>query len=215
MTMSCQPIEAQICEVFKQHPNLTRSGFAPEATVRGGYAESDMLTPEGVAFGEQVSVCLGYLALVRKTRTARPKKGSAICTSYSMKHEVEAWLRRDGRDAYVPHGAFLVASIIAEVPLFRENLRSKGRYVGIDPDDVRAIQKGKIPAEWNKTAPFVKWLFKQAGREDPVGDLGGDCKADWDFPRRGNIKEIRSYLSQYGYHVTGALEEAIKERRRR
>lgn len=131
--------------------------------------------------------------------------------------EVEAWLGARGKtddDRYIGNGAFIVAALVAGFPIHRsEPGRSPNCSVGANRDDVRAVREGKDPREWRKTTAFVKWLFEQAGRGDPVGDLGEDCKSDFKFPRRGNVAELHSYLARYGDHIEEAFEAARREYR--
>jgi hypothetical protein len=53
-----------------------------------------------------------------------------------------------------------------------------------------------IRGEWRKLTAFLKLLFAEPGRGDPIGNLAGDCKADFKFPRQENVAAIRSYLSR-------------------
>lgn len=217
-------LEVQVREVLVLHPDLTHFGFRAEhgrgvggvsrldAPERFAEERASLLTKEGI---EEVERCAEYLALVRKTRTARSKESRELYGSYGMKHEVEAWLGRNGRSSYVSNGAFIVAAVIAKVPIFRSDPRSPNCVIGVEPEDVRAIREGKIPAEWRRTTAFVKWLFQQAGRGDPIGDLAGDCKADFGFPRRGTVAAIRAYLSRHGDHVIEAFNAARAEYRSR
>lgn len=59
--------------------------------------------------------------------------------------------------------------------------------------------------------PFVRWLLKQAGRDDPVGDLAVDAKRDRGFPMEGSITELRAYLSRYPDYVRDAFEDARRD----
>lgn len=56
----------------------------------------------------------------------------------------------------------LSAALIAGVPIHPENPRSPNCYIGVEPEDVSALE-GKDPREWRKTTKFVKCLFAQAG----------------------------------------------------
>lgn len=221
------PLRASIRVVLDTQPDLSYRGFRTWLVPRGGdlaekvakeaadfeQQRAYLLTDDAV---QQVEACLAYLALVRKTRTARPKDDSSPPGSYTMKHQVQAWRTAAGKrdeGAYVANGAFIVAALVAGVPVHREDIRSPNCYVGVNREDVRAVSEGKDPRDWRKTTAFVKWLFDQAGRGDPVGDLAEDCKGDFKFPRRGNVAELRSYLARYGDHIQEAFEAARREYR--
>lgn len=217
------PLRASIQAVLDAQPDLSYFGFrtrpgrgedASAAAAEFAEKRAHLLSADGV---QQVGKCLEYLALVRKTRTARPADGRSTPGSYGLKHDVEAWLAARGKtddNGYIGNGAFIVAALVAGFPLHRsEPGRSPNCSVGVNREDVRAVSEGKDPREWRKTTAFVKWLFAQAGRGDPVGDLAGDAKADFKFPRRGNIAELRSYLSFFGEHTEAAFEAARREYR--
>lgn len=58
---------------------------------------------------------------------------------------------------------------------------------------------------------FTDWLLDQGGRDDPIGDLAKDAKADRTFPR-GDPDEVRGYLlHRASAACLEALEEAIEE----
>ena len=58
---------------------------------------------------------------------------------------------------------------------------------------------------------FTNWLFDQAGRDDPTGDVARDAKADKNFPH-GSPDEVRRYLSRRAsLACMEALEDAIEE----
>lgn len=60
-------------------------------------------------------------------------------------------------------------------------------------------------------AGFTRWLFAQADRDDPVGDLARDAKADPDFPD-GTPGDCLDYLSQPRFSAgRKALMEALDE----
>jgi hypothetical protein len=60
-------------------------------------------------------------------------------------------------------------------------------------------------------ASFTRWLFAQADRDDPVGDLARDAKADSDFPD-GTPGDCLDYLSQPRFSAgRKALMEAMDE----
>lgn len=217
-------IRGQIQAVLNAQPDLSYLGFRTWFPRRNNRAED--VAKESAEFKDnrnymlsddvvqQIEACLNYLALVRKTRTAKPKGDSNYPSSYGMKHEVQAWCTAAGKKdegAYIANGAFIVAALIAGFPIHREDIQSPNCAVGVEREDTRAVREGKDPREWRKTTTFVKWLFAQAGREDPVGDLARDCKVDFKFPRQGNVTEIRSYLSHYGNHVQEAFAEAHLE----
>lgn len=217
------PLRARIHAILEAQPDLSYFGFRtrPErgedaAAAAAAFTEkrAHLLSDDGV---QQIAKCVEYLALVRKTRTARPAEGRSVPGSYGLKHEVEAWLGARGKtddDRYIGNGAFIVAALVAGFPIHRsEPGRSPNCSVGVNRDDVRAVSEGKDPREWRKTTAFVKWLFDQAGRGDPVGDLGEDCKGDFKFPRRGKVAELRSYLARYGDHIQEAFEASRREYR--
>ena len=66
-----------------------------------------------------------------------------------------------------------------------------------------------------KTTRFVAWLFEQTELDHPIADLAHDVRRDANFPRQGNVAEIRAYLSRYGDHVEDAFEDARRVYRAR
>jgi len=212
------PTRRDIDAALESYPTLTYRGFGIAEDSLPGELQRQrqmLFTDDAV---RQVEQCLAYLALVRKTRTAKPREDRHIRSSYGMKREVERWVRRTGRDgpgSYISNGAFIVAAVIAGVPIHRKDPDFINCLVGVEQDDVRAVDEGKDPREWRKMTRFVKWLFSQAGRDDIVGDLAGDSVMDFEFPRQGNVAAIRKYLSRYGDHVQEAFQAARLEYRSR
>lgn len=63
----------------------------------------------------------------------------------------------------------------------------------------------------SETGNFTRWLFDQADRDDPVGDLARDAKADPNFPD-GDVGECLNYLSRARFREgRRALMEAMEE----
>jgi hypothetical protein len=52
---------------------------------------------------------------------------------------------------------------------------------------------------------------KQTKRDDPVGDLADDAKADYKFPRHGSIEEVHTYLAFRGRYAEKAFKAARRE----
>lgn len=61
------------------------------------------------------------------------------------------------------------------------------------------------------TRSFKAWLKKQSFRDDPVGDLAVDAKADHDLP--DTFEEMREHLERRSAcaGARGALEQAWSE----
>ena len=200
-----------IQEVLDRHLDLSYFGFRIAEAAEFAEKRAYLFSDDGV---RQVEKCLAYLGLVGM---AEPIRGCRTQSSYGLKHEVEAWLTAAGQvgeDAYVGNGSFIVAALIAGFPTYRSDPGSSPNCtVGVSIEDIRAVRAGKDPREWRNTTAFVKWLFAQAGRSDPVGDLGLDCGRDFSFPRMGSITAVRSYLFRYGSHVQEAFEMARAEYR--
>ena len=212
----------RIRQVLEAQPDLTYFGFRSE---RGSGVDkvSRTATPEEFERErgrlleddavQQVVACLEYLDPIHKLRSAKPKDDQHIHGSYGMKHEVEAWQKSRGTPGYVANGSFIVAAILAGFRIHRVDPGSPNCLVGVNPEDVRATREGKDPREWRKMSEFVKWLLAQAERDDPVGDLAGDCKVDFSFPRRGDAAVVGAYLSRYGEHIREAFAQAVVEYR--
>jgi hypothetical protein len=208
----------QIQAVLDQHPHLTIQGFrepnlsawrvephrTPEA-IREGRAA--FFTADGLA---QVQAAKAYLDQIKPARVSTAKSPG----SYGLKHHAERWHERrrtDGGHTYVSNGGLIMAALIKGLTIKREDERSPNCLIGVNPREVKALSEGIDPATLRVPAsPFVRWLYKQAGREDPVGDLASDAKDDLHFPR-GGLEEVREYLSRYGGHVQDALEDASAE----
>ena len=64
------------------------------------------------------------------------------------------------------------------------------------------------------TSRFYRWLFRQADRDDPVGDLGADVKRDHSFPINTESRtKLRRHLlrSNADTLTLVALDEALQE----
>jgi len=74
---------------------------------------------------------------------------------------------------------------------------------------------GQLPAsEKARTGRFYRWLKRQAERDDPIGDLGGDVQRDRTYPAgTDSLPTIRKYLlhRRVSDEVLQALEEAYQE----
>jgi hypothetical protein len=213
--METADIAARLSVVLARHPLLTYAGFtefSPEFQ-----AERDrMLTDDAL---QQIAHCLRFLQLVRRARSALPPDEGPATTSDTLKLSVRSWLEHQGladRDAYVAVGPSIAAAIIGGVRISRKGIgASRLCYVALNSEDLLVARRGKNPTEWRKAAPFVRWLIAQAGRGDPVGDLGEDVRGDMNFPRRGPAREIRAYLASHGAHVVEAYDDARREYRTR
>jgi hypothetical protein len=221
---AAETLVAEIRDVLGAHPELTSFGFRSPSNHGSGYV-SEARTPaafqaeraELLSAGglEEVRACLAYLKLVRATGSARPRKDRRSFGSYGMKHEVERWLRSNGKEKHIANGAFIAAAVLAGVPIYREDVASPNCLIGVEEEDVRALGEGIDPLTLRKKTAFVKWLFAQADRDNPIGDLARDSREDLKFPRGGNKSTIGEYLSQYDSHVTDAFEDAKREYRER
>lgn len=59
---------------------------------------------------------------------------------------------------------------------------------------------------------FHRWLLDQVDRDDQVGDLAVDARADRNFPVAAKTRlELQNYLSRYGDHALVALRKAWRE----
>jgi hypothetical protein len=59
---------------------------------------------------------------------------------------------------------------------------------------------------------FSSWLLRQVGRNDPIGDVAREAKADPEFPRTGSVENIEAYVSLHGCSgAVEALRKAIRE----
>jgi hypothetical protein len=214
-------LSRRVQAVLDQHPYLTSDGFRaphpapsriepyPNAIAVRAERE-ELLTADGLS---QVQAAMTYLDQLSPARvSSRNSPGS-----YSLKHQAERWhnpereTSREKIHVYVANGAFIVAALIKGFAIRREDELSPNCLIGVNPREVQALAEGIDPAALRvRPSPFVRWLFKQAGRKDPVGDLATDAKEDLRFPR-GGIKEVRTYLSHYGQHVMDAMEDASAE----
>jgi hypothetical protein len=208
----------QIQAVLDQQPHLTIHGFwapnraswrverhrTPEAISEG---RAEFFTADGIA---EIQAAADYLDQLKPARVSTARSHG----SYGLKHDAERWhasRRTDGPHTYVSNGGLIMAALIKGLAIKRVDERSPNCLIGVDPREVKALSEGIDLAKLRAPAsPFVRWLFKQAGRNDPVGDLATDAKADLHFPR-GGLKEVRDYLSRYFGPVQDALDEAIAE----
>lgn len=63
---------------------------------------------------------------------------------------------------------------------------------------------------------FYRWLMKQTKRDDPIGDLARDVKADTCWPKRASrIGTMQEHLHEHGAmtSVYLALDRAMMEHR--
>ncbi len=61
-------------------------------------------------------------------------------------------------------------------------------------------------------SPFHRWLLDQVDRDDQVGDLAVDVRADRNFPVTAKTElELQLYLSKYGDHVIESLRISWRE----
>ncbi len=60
-----------------------------------------------------------------------------------------------------------------------------------------------------KAEPLGRWLLKQAGRADAIGDLARAAKADRGFPRDGHYKAISRRLNEL--QADGEAHEALEQ----
>lgn len=126
-----EPIAARIGRLLEAHPDLGYFGYLCRGDDREKFAEArPWLTSVGA---REVETCLEYLALVGKNQTARRGVGS-----YHLKHRVESWLIQSGRGGYVSNGAFIVAALLADVPL-RRDAGTPNCVVGVKLKDVETL----------------------------------------------------------------------------
>lgn len=201
---------ASIRAVMEQQPHLTIAGFRAPSN-HGSDRVDPVRTPEkfheerarflGGDGRKQVQRALQYFAKVRSARVTKKSRGS-----YGLKHAAENFA-----GDYVANGALIMAALVRGVPIKRDDERSLNCLVGVNEQDVRALSEGLDPATLqSKPAPFVRWLFAQADRGDPVGDLASDAKSDLHFPRSSE-DAVKTYLQYKGAHIDEALSEALAE----
>ncbi len=64
--------------------------------------------------------------------------------------------------------------------------------------------------------PFRVWLFQQVDRDDPVGDVARDVKADPWFQQPRLPRAIEAYISSVGCSgAVAVLQRALSEWRER
>lgn len=84
------------------------------------------------------------------------------------------------------------------------------RYRPADAENV--LQQAAEGSREASRSPFRRWLERQRGREDAVGDLARDVLSDKRFPPGASTRrEVEDHLSRYGDHVTRAVREAWRE----
>jgi hypothetical protein len=209
----------QIQAVLDQQPHLTVHGFwAPNTSA---WRSEPHRSPEAIREGRaeffgadeiaEVQAAMVYLDQLRPTRIS-PRNSPG---SYGLKHDAERWHASRRTQAtghtYVSNGALIMAALIKGFAIKREDERSPNCLIGVNPREVQALSEGIDPGTLRvRPSPFVRWLFNQAGREDPVGDLASDAKEDLSFPR-GGLEQVRGYLSHHGEHVMKALKLASAE----
>ena len=203
-----EALRERIRAVLDAHPDLTSMGFdarsagpKPEDTQAFEQARAGMLSDDTV---QQVAACLECLQHVRRGRAA--KRGS-----YGLKHLIERWKRQQEEHLYVSNGALIVAVLLGGFRIKRHGGRDPNCSVYINEDDLDRIDAGQFPLKHVKPSPFVKWLFKQAKRDDLVGDLAYDLKRDKTFSPDGDFHAVIFHIERHGDHVITALDVAHKE----
>lgn len=82
------------------------------------------------------------------------------------------------------------------------------------PSSTSNLFSGLLNSNKQKTGDFYRWLVKQQGRDDPIGDLSSDVQRDKKFPiESGSTEEMRSYLIARlaCNEAVQALDEAHRE----
>ena len=206
--------------MLDQQADLTISGFwAPNQPGRPfeEHRTPDRIRRERANFFEkhafdEIRAAMAYLDQLRPARvSSRTSPGS-----YGLKHDAEHWhaaKRQDGDGhVYVANGSLIVAALLKGLSIRRMEVISPNCWIGVSATDVDALRKGIDPARLRaRPSPFVRWLFKQAGRRDPVGDLASDARADLEFPRRAGLDEVREYISRFSSEAMDALDVAATE----
>jgi hypothetical protein len=75
----------------------------------------------------------------------------------------------------------------------------------------KQLEGGKIMAE--KRRQFISWLKKQAGRDDPIGDLARGMKMVQRPLERRSVSGLRSHMRLCGacLEALDALDDAARE----
>jgi YozE SAM-like protein len=56
-----------------------------------------------------------------------------------------------------------------------------------------------------------KWIRKQKGRDDPIGDLAFDASADPNWPPAADLDELRDYLPESLHRILEEAEDEYRE----
>ena len=93
------------------------------------------------------------------------------------------------------HGLrFMFGQRVRMVLTYRVNANGD-RIPGVEVGDTVYLLGS--PGMETRMKPFVRWLWKQKDRDDPVGDLVKDAMQDRAFPVEGSVWVIRRYLARY------------------
>lgn len=97
--------------------------------------------------------------------------------------------------------------------------RSRARLKNLRHPNTRPKKPPTLADEWPKPisptrSPFYRWLIKQSGRDDPIGDLSSDVVRDKSFPANtqvlSTLERHVAIKSGHGDALT-AIREAFAE----
>lgn len=96
---------------------------------------------------------------------------------------------------------------------------SRARLKNLRPPHTRPKNPPTLADEWSKAisptrSPFYRWLIKQSGRDDPIGDLSDDVVRDKSFPTNTqSLAKLERYVAGRRAHKDAltALREAFSE----
>jgi hypothetical protein len=123
------------------------------------------------------------------------------CSSYSWKHRAE-WSGSEARAEYVGHAVVRVRGIgqyVSNSEFMVAAMRAGYRVVQEDPDDINALLDMALKRPVAPPKTFTAWLWRQAKRDDAVGDLARDSKLDQRWPRTANtLLAFQEHLARAG-----------------
>jgi hypothetical protein len=118
-----------VLDVASRHPDLTSAGWQEEPP-----APLSWLRATGGNFYEQVASAIIFL---QRCETIA-KATTANYGSYSIKHVVERWARKNGLPGYCGNGALVFAALIMGVPVKRDG-KSTNCGIGISSKAMKAL----------------------------------------------------------------------------
>ena len=101
-------------DLLEKHPNLTAHGYGIQLDPKLGSNYSQIFNNMRQELRESLQAFNSCVTWI----DAHPfyERG---WSSYTLKHEVENWIREQGGRIYIPHGAFILAAIVRGLRLER------------------------------------------------------------------------------------------------